>query len=62
LEAEIRRIEVRGQLEQIVCETPSTKQPEQNGLEVWLKSKTLSSNSSATNEEQTNKKQEELDS
>jgi hypothetical protein len=36
-DAEIRRILVQDQLGQIVCETPSPKQPEQNGLQVWLK-------------------------
>jgi hypothetical protein len=36
-EAEIRRIKVQGQPEQIVHETTSSKQPEQNGLEVWFK-------------------------
>jgi hypothetical protein len=36
-EAEIRRrIMVRGQPGQIVHETPSSKEPEQNGLELWL--------------------------
>jgi hypothetical protein len=37
LETEIGRIKVWGQPGQIVRETPSPKQPEQNGLEVWLK-------------------------
>jgi hypothetical protein len=36
-EAEIRRIEVRGQLGQIVCETLSPKEPAQSRQEVWLK-------------------------
>jgi hypothetical protein len=33
----IRRMTVQGQAEQIVHETPSPKQPEHNGLEVFLK-------------------------
>jgi hypothetical protein len=36
-EAEIRRIEVQRQLEQIVHETPILKKPEQNGSEVRRK-------------------------
>jgi hypothetical protein len=36
-EAEIRRIKVQDQPKQIVPETLSPKQPEQNGLEVWFK-------------------------
>jgi hypothetical protein len=36
-EVEIRRIIVRDQPRQIVCKTPPLKkQPQQNGLEVWL--------------------------
>jgi hypothetical protein len=34
LQAEIRRIEIQDLLGQIVLETPSSKQPEQNGLKV----------------------------
>jgi hypothetical protein len=34
---EAGKIEVQDQPGQIVHETPSLKQPEQNGLEVWLK-------------------------
>jgi hypothetical protein len=37
LEAEMERITIQGQSGQIVCETPSPKQAEQNGWEVWLK-------------------------
>jgi hypothetical protein len=36
-EAEIKRIMVQGQPGQIVHETLSPKQPQQNALEVWLK-------------------------
>jgi hypothetical protein len=36
-EAKIRRIIVQGQPGEIVYETSSPKQSEQNGLEVWLK-------------------------
>jgi hypothetical protein len=37
-EAESKRIVVQGQPRKIVCEIPSPKEPEQNGVEVWLKS------------------------
>jgi hypothetical protein len=52
-EAEIGRIQLLGQSGQIVFWTQSPKQPEQNGLEMWLrwyvcKSEALSSNSSPT--------------
>jgi hypothetical protein len=36
-EAETRRVAIQGQPGQIVCKNLSPKQPEQNGLEVWLK-------------------------
>jgi hypothetical protein len=36
-EGEIRRIAVPGQPGQILQGTPSSKQLEQNGLQVWLK-------------------------
>jgi hypothetical protein len=36
-EAEIGRIVFRGQPIQVILNTPSPKQPEQNGVEVWLK-------------------------
>jgi hypothetical protein len=36
-EADFRMISIQGQTEQIVLKPPSPKQPEQNGLEVWLK-------------------------
>jgi hypothetical protein len=36
-EAEIGKIVVRGQPRQIIHKTPFLKQPEQNGVEVWLK-------------------------
>jgi hypothetical protein len=36
-EAEIRRLAVPGQPRHVIPETPSPKQPEQNGVEVWLK-------------------------
>jgi hypothetical protein len=42
-EAEIGRIKVRGQSREIVCGAPSPKQPEQNGLELWLKQRANSS-------------------
>jgi hypothetical protein len=48
-EAEIRRIEVRRQPEQIVCETLSGKKAyTEKGLVEWLKLKALSSNPSLT--------------
>jgi hypothetical protein len=36
-EAPIRKFAVPGQPRQIVHETPSSKEPLQNGLEAWLK-------------------------
>jgi hypothetical protein len=36
-EAEIWRIKVQGQSGKILHEAPSPKQPEQNGLVVWLR-------------------------
>jgi hypothetical protein len=36
-ESENRRIAVQGKPVQVVYKTPSPKQPEKNGLEVWLK-------------------------
>jgi hypothetical protein len=36
-EAEIGRITVQGPPRQISLETPSPKEPGENGLEVWLK-------------------------
>jgi hypothetical protein len=36
-EAEIRRNEVKGQPRQIVLNNPSSKKPEKNGAEVWLR-------------------------
>jgi hypothetical protein len=36
-EDEVGRITVLRPIGQIVCETPISKIPEQNGLEVWLK-------------------------
>jgi hypothetical protein len=36
-EAEIRRIRIQDKPRQIVHKIPSPKQPEENGLEVWIK-------------------------
>jgi hypothetical protein len=47
-EAEIRRIAVRSQTGQIVCETLSQKPFTKIGLGMWLKVKALSSSPSTT--------------